>query len=598
MPDCSSLIVSEETGDYIIEYNSLYFEQIQRQDGVCISCINDTWCILYTNYPGSRNINIQQGYYSVPKLYGLMDTTSFDASGITATLNQPLLNVRGQGVLIGFLDTGIDYLREDFKASGGRTRIAAVWDQTIQSVNYEEDTGEAAGTEQYDREQVQGMVQYGTVYTREDINAALAAEREGQNPYDIVPSRDENGHGTFLAGVACGNKIDERNFSGVAPLADICVVKCREAKDGLKRYFRIGGDKVVYGEQDIMLGIKYLWQTAVKAEKPLIICFGIGTNIGGHERGGCLGEYLESRGNYSGVCAVAACGNEANAGHHYRSGLLRSGQDVEVELRTGSDDGFTIELWGDAPNLYAIGIISPSGEYSGKTTAKLGEQHRIRFVLEKTVVDIDYLITAYESGDECVRLRFSSVEPGLWKIRVFNDNRGDGFFDMWLPIKNFITDETYFLESDPDVTICNPANNIAILSNAYYNSYTTSAVADSSRGYTRSGYIKPDICSPGIDIFGPMASVITDRTQKGDVSLARYGYMSGSSAATAITAGAAALLMEWGIIRKNDITMDTVSVKKYLIRGTINTGVEVPNRICGYGGIDLYGVFQTMRGRI
>ena len=75
MPDCSSLIVSEETGDYIIEYNSLYFEQIQRQDGVCISCINDTWCILYTNYPGSRNINIQQGYYSVPKLYGLMDTT-------------------------------------------------------------------------------------------------------------------------------------------------------------------------------------------------------------------------------------------------------------------------------------------------------------------------------------------------------------------------------------------------------------------------------------------------------------------------------------------------------------------------------------------
>ena len=108
MPDCSSLIVSEETGDYIIEYNSLYFEQIQRQDGVCISCINDTWCILYTNYPGSRNINIQQGYYSVPKLYGLMDTTSFDASGITATLNQPLLNVRGQGVLIGFLDTGID----------------------------------------------------------------------------------------------------------------------------------------------------------------------------------------------------------------------------------------------------------------------------------------------------------------------------------------------------------------------------------------------------------------------------------------------------------------------------------------------------------
>ena len=164
-----------------------------------------------------------------------MDTTSFDASGITATLNQPLLNVRGQGVLIGFLDTGIDYLREDFKASGGRTRIAAVWDQTIQSVNYEEDTGEAAGTEQYDREQVQGMVQYGTVYTREDINAALAAEREGQNPYDIVPSRDENGHGTFLAGVAAAS--ETADYIGAAPEAEILMVKLKPAKKYLRDFY-------------------------------------------------------------------------------------------------------------------------------------------------------------------------------------------------------------------------------------------------------------------------------------------------------------------------------------------------------------------------
>lgn len=435
---------------------------------------------------------------------------------------------------------------------------------------------------------------FGAEYLRSDIDEALMSD----NPKNIVPSVDLNGHGTFLAGVACGNKIDERNFSGVAPLADICVVKCREAKKSLKEYFRIGNDKTAYAEQDIMLGIKYLWQKAVKAGKPLIICFGIGTNIGGHERGGCLGEYLESIGRYSGVCAVTACGNEANVGHHYRSGLLRSGDDVEVELITGNDAGFTIELWADSPNLYAIGIISPSGEYSGKTIAKIGEQRKISFILEKTIIDIDYLITAYESGDECVRLRFSSVEPGTWKIRVFNDNRGDGYFDMWLPIRNFISNDTFFFESDPDVTICNPANNIALLSNAYYNSYTTSAVADSSRGYTRSGYVKPDICSPGIDIFGPMAGIISDRKEKNDISQARYGYMSGSSAATAITAGAAALLMEWGIVRGNDITMDTVSIQKYLIRGSINTGVDVPNRICGFGGIDLYGVFQAMRGRV
>ena len=261
MPDCSSLIVSEETGDYIIESNSLYFEQIQRQDGVCISWVNDTWCILYTNYPGSRNINIQQGYYSVPKLYGLMDTTSFDASGITATLNQPLLNVRGQGVLIGFLDTGIDYLREDFKVSDGRTRIAAVWDQTIQSGNYEEDTGEAAGTEQYDRKQAQGMVQYGTVYTREVINAALAAEREGQNPYDIVPSRDENGHGTFLAGVAAAS--ETADYIGAAPEAEILMVKLKPAKKYLRDFYLLPERVEAYSETDMMMGVRFLQQYAI-----------------------------------------------------------------------------------------------------------------------------------------------------------------------------------------------------------------------------------------------------------------------------------------------------------------------------------------------
>lgn len=462
----------------------------------------------------------------------------------------------------------------------GTSRIYSIWDQTITRDNMK--SGKTP----------EGFL-FGAEYLRSDIDEALISD----NPKSIVPSVDTNGHGTFLAGVACGNKIDERNFSGVAPLADICVVKCREAKKNLKEYFRISDDKLVYGEQDIMLGIKYLWQKAVKAGKPLIICFGVGTNIGGHERGGCLGEYLEDIGNYSGVCAVTSCGNEANASHHYRSGILKSGEDTEVELRVGEDEGFTIELWGDAPNLYAIGIISPSGEYSGKTNAKLGEKRQISFVLEQTTVDIEYLITAYESGDECVRLRFSGAEEGIWKIRVFNDNRGAGYFDMWLPIKNFVSDTTYFLESDPDVTICNPANNIALLSTAYYNSYTTSSVAESSRGYTRSGYVKPDICSPGIDIFGPMAGIISENTVKNDILSARYGYMSGSSAATAVAAGTAALLMEWGIIRKNDITMDTVSIQKYLIRGAHSTGIDVPNRICGYGGLDLYGVFQAMRGR-
>lgn len=390
MPDCSSLIVSEETGDYIIEYNSLYFEQIQRQDGVCISCINDTWCILYTNYPGSRNINIQQGYYSVPKLYGLMDTTSFDASGITATLNQPLLNVRGQGVLIGFLDTGIDYLREDFKASGGRTRIAAVWDQTIQSVNYEEDTGEAAGTEQYDREQAQGMVQYGTVYTREDINAALAAEREGQNPYDIVPSRDENGHGTFLAGVAAAS--ETADYIGAAPEAEILMVKLKPAKKYLRDFYLLPEQVEAYSETDMMMGVRFLQQYAIREKKPLVICVGLGTASGSRTGALPFADLLNTLARQVNTVVVTCTGNEANNRTHTSGLAVSDTEPSEIEITVGADErGFVMEIWAESLDILSVAITSPSGERISRIPARIDtggvynfywNVHRLQWITE------------------------------------------------------------------------------------------------------------------------------------------------------------------------------------------------------------------------
>jgi hypothetical protein len=129
MSDCRQLITSEDSRDYIVEYNETFFEMLNGMEGICLYCIDDTWCLLSAKTEVADEFRIgQMGYYSIPKLYGLMDTTSFDASGITATINQPFLNVRGQGVIIGFVDTGIDYLREEFQFSQGRSKIAALWD--------------------------------------------------------------------------------------------------------------------------------------------------------------------------------------------------------------------------------------------------------------------------------------------------------------------------------------------------------------------------------------------------------------------------------------------------------------------------------------
>mgnify|MGYP001203702794 FL=1 len=582
MPDCSSLIVSEETGDYIIEYNSLYFEQIQRQDGVCISCINDTWCILYTNYPGSRNINIQQGYYSVPKLYGLMDTTSFDASGITATLNQPLLNVRGQGVLIGFLDTGIDYLREDFKASGGRTRIAAVWDQTIQSVNYEEDTGEAAGTEQYDREQVQGMVQYGTVYTREDINAALAAEREGQNPYDIVPSRDENGHGTFLAGVAAAS--ETADYIGAAPEAEILMVKLKPAKKYLRDFYLLPERVEAYSETDMMMGVRFLQQYAIREKKPLVICVGLGTASGSRTGALPFADLLNTLARQVNTVVVTCTGNEANNRTHTSGLAVSDTEPSEIEITVGADErGFVMEIWAESLDILSVAITSPSGERISRIPARIDTGGVYNFLLERSQVAVNYRVVESASGYEVIFMRFINPAQGIWKIHVYSLTNIVGRYNAWLPLKQFLSGDTYFLNSNPSTTLTEPGAAERVISVGAYNHITDASYAASGRGYTATGLIKPDFVAPGVDVYGVRAG-------------GGYTTRTGTSVAAAHAAGAAALLLTWGVTDGNLPYMGTNEVKSVLIRGAKRENNTVyPNNIYGYGKMDVIEAFYKLR---
>ena len=582
MPDCSSLIVSEETGDYIIEYNSLYFEQIQRQDGVCISCINDTWCILYTNYPGSRNINIQQGYYSVPKLYGLMDTTSFDASGITATLNQPLLNVRGQGVLIGFLDTGIDYLREDFKASGGRTRIAAVWDQTIQSVNYEEDTGEAAGTEQYDREQVQGMVQYGTVYTREDINAALAAEREGQNPYDIVPSRDENGHGTFLAGVAAAS--ETADYIGAAPEAEILMVKLKPAKKYLRDFYLLPERVEAYSETDMMMGVRFLQQYAIREKKPLVICVGLGTASGSRTGALPFADLLNTLARQVNTVVVTCTGNEANNRTHTSGLAVSDTEPSEIEITVGADErGFVMEIWAESLDILSVAITSPSGERISRIPARIDTGGVYNFLLERSQVAVNYRVVESASGYEVIFMRFINPAQGIWKIHVYSLTNIVGRYNAWLPLKQFLSGDTYFLNSNPSTTLTEPGAAERVISVGAYNHITDASYAASGRGYTATGLVKPDFVAPGVDVYGVRAG-------------GGYTTRTGTSVAAAHAAGAAALLLTWGVTDGNLPYMGTNEVKSVLIRGAKRENNTVyPNNIYVYGKMDVIEAFYKLR---
>ena len=229
-------------------------------------------------------------YNSVPKCYTLIDTQAMEQSGIIQVQNYPTLNLQGSGVLIGFVDTGIDYRNPIFRNLDGSTRIAGIWDQTIQ-------TGEPP----------ENMF-YGTEYTKEQINEALGSG----NPLETVPSRDENSHGTFLASLAAGGVNEENQFIGAAPDAQIAVVKLKPAKQYLKDYYLIQTNAPCYQENDIMLGITYLNQLADRLGLPLVICIALGTNLGSHSAGSPLTSILDVYGSIANRAVVVGGGNEAN----------------------------------------------------------------------------------------------------------------------------------------------------------------------------------------------------------------------------------------------------------------------------------------------
>lgn len=274
MPLCSEMITDEDIYDYIVVNLPGINKMLQSNPDVCIQKVDDQWLVAHSRLPDDRDFNISDlGYYTIPKLYGLMDTSSIDAVNATNITSQPFLNSKGQGVIVGIIDTGIDYLSENFCDTAGNTRIMAIWDQTLE---YRQNL----------------YVNYGRIYEQAEINTALEAYRNGLNPYDYVGTTDITGHGTFMAGVIASRKIDD--YIGVAPEASIVCVKLKNAKKYLRDYFYIRDDAVCFEETDIMLAARFLKDYAGLKKMPLVIYMGLGSGLGSRTGGSPLSNVLDS----------------------------------------------------------------------------------------------------------------------------------------------------------------------------------------------------------------------------------------------------------------------------------------------------------------
>lgn len=564
MATITEQIYSNEYKDYILPYSDS--DVINQYKDYGVQLLDTHYMILHDRgdtplFPIQSTTGLYNEYPYVPKVFTPLNTISLESSGIIQVQTQPNLTLTGKGTLIGFIDSGIDYTHPAFLDKNGETKIISIWDQTI---------SENSDTSPF---------QYGTVYTSRQINRAL---RES-NSKQVLPTIDDTGHGTALAGIAAGSPDLIQDFTGAAPDAKISMVKLKRAKPYLYDYYFADPEKDIYQENDIMTGIRFLITQASLYQMPLIICIGLGTNQGDHSGNSPLSEMVSYL-SYSAYTTFAVgCGNEGNQAHHTFRSISDNYEETELLVPENSP-GFITELWGSANALLSIGFQSPLGTQIAPIAVRPGQTEIITFVLETTRIELSYSVVTQSGGNQLAAIRFSRPTAGNWIIRVYNRSTAKASFHMWLPITGLLKENITFFNPDPYTTLTVPSDSRNSISTSFYNGYDQSFAIASGRGYTRTGDIKPNLSTPGIRLTAP------------DL---RQGYQpfTGSSAGAALLAGSIALLQQWRMDMDIPGILDSAVITGYLTRGALREEVlDYPNRLWGYGKLNVYDIFTSLMG--
>lgn len=500
------------------------------------------------------------GYHTIPTCYGLLsaDDVKYFQQGSSTNFLQT--DLQGLGVIIGFIDTGIDYQNSSFIKDDDTTRILSIWDQTIDSPNHPTDFF------------------YGTEYRSDEINEAL----KNPDPLSIVPTTDTIGHGTMIAGVAAGSPAPEYNFSGTAAKADLLVVKLKEAKSYLKDFYVIPNWANTYQETDIILGIKYLLQEAERLNKPLVILLALGTNKSDHGGRSFLGRYINEFTNKTGIALVVAAGNEGNRGLHYYGNINLFNRTEEVTLEIASDDpGFTLQFWGAPPNYFWVDIYSPDGKLLSRLPPI--HQNTVTIHYKDSKIVTDTLLDEPYSTEQFIVLRFFNPPPGSWKFHVttYSDDI-PGEFHMWLPLHNYNVDGTIFINPNTYTTITDPGNNEKIICITAYDPMDNSLYYYASRGFTLTNQPKPNIAAPGVNMICPYLNN-------------QFVISTATSLAAAYTAGIIADILEWGIVEGNIPNLNNIILLHTLLLTAKRTNdMTYPNPDFGYGILNTENLLEVL----
>ena len=448
----------------------------------------------------------------------------------------------GEGVLVGVVDSGIDYFHPDFRNEDGSSRILRLWDQSIPGNPPE---GYLTGTE----------------YAKEEIDKALAlGETEGRR---FIQSRDFSGHGTAVLGIAAGNgRASDGVNRGIAYKSDLLVVKMGNARES--SFPRT---------TELIEGIDYLIRQAVKMGRPIAVNISFGNNYGSHQGDSLLETYISNVANVGRSVICVGTGNNGNDRIH-TAGKLRQGQTDMVEMSIGTyETTLNLQLWKAYADEIEISIETPSGERLPELSEKIGTQ-RYR------AGEADLLIYYGKPGPFQVTQEIyfdfipvgTYLTSGIWKLYLRGRRIKEGNYNLWLPGGRVLNPMTGFYRPTAAETLTIPSTAAKVVTVGAYDSRLNAFADFSGRGGKQLAYFKPDLVAPGVDVTAPSPG-------------GGYSGMTGTSFAVPVVTGAAALMMEWGIARKNDPFLWGEKVKAYLRRGAqpLPGFEKYPNESVGWG---------------
>lgn len=550
-------VIVRYSGD-LSQYEELGINQVELLGGYAILTVSREQLDLLSRIP-------EIAYIEKPKrLFFELDSgrraSCISPLQTTVTIGDESLRLFGKGCLVAVLDSGIDYFHPDFRNEDGTTRILRIWDQTLAPAeNQTPPRGYRLGAE----------------FTMEQINEALrsGSREEGLK---LVPVTDESGHGTAVAGIAAGNgRASGGRYRGVAPESTLVIVKLGRAREqGFPR------------TTELMQAADYVVKLAAERNMPLAVNISIGNTYGSHDGTALLESYLNTAADLGRNVIVTGTGNEGAAQGH-TSGTIKTGQSRLVEFTVGAyESKLNIQFWKYYVDEILLELIAPSGERAGPFEQRLGTQ---RFKIGHTEFLLFYGEPAPYTRAQEIYLDMipaagsSYLNSGIYGIRLLAGRIVEGEHHFWMPSSGALNRGTGFTFPTPDTTLTIPSTAAKVISVGAYDAALSSFSNFSGRGYTRVvPMVKPELVAPGVGIMAP-------------APFGGYTARTGTSFAAPFVTGAAALLMEYGIIRGRDAYLYGEKVKAFLIRGAkpLSGFDEYPNPLTGYGALCLADSLPT-----